>query len=569
MPRLNFVRFLVSALFASIISITVSSVATASAVRTVVEVDRPVVLAGEDRPVYILVRFHVPEQMATEDKVRPPLNIALVLDRSGSMEAAGKLPYLKAAAKTILGRMTPRDRLAIIEYDDRVTVAWPSAPVEAPELIARVIDALEPRGNTDLVGGMLAGVAQVQATFRESSVNRVLLLSDGLANEGVTNPAEIRKLVRNAKKNGVPVTTLGLGLEYDEDLMQDIAEYSGGAYYYIENPKQSASVFQREISTLFRTAARDVDIRFTPGDMVKGIQVFGYASRTDGGATVVEFSDFHSGEQRTLVMRLELKGGGAGPASLGVLDFSYDDVAGGKGRDNARVIFECHNGCFTQAVFQPVLDQVTRYDGNSIGFQLGDRFRERDILVEEDMSIGAGQCGAVVKVRVPLVAEKQPGVNIGFAVAHVPQGLVPGRRHKLDGNASLCRPQVPEINDQAVRLALRVGELERNAIGAIGDGYLFRNARGKCRKTERQSDHQGCDQTQTGLAKQRLGYEHRLTVLPIIRAPNFMPDQSTHSGSNKKTPNWRILHLLVGEWKNDNSTRNSLCFTFAYSAYGT
>ncbi|MBL6929009.1 MAG: VWA domain-containing protein [Rhodospirillales bacterium] len=326
MPRLNVFRYLISAFFISIFAVTGAS---AAAVRTEVEVDRPVVLAGEDIPVYVLVRFEVPEQSAAVDKERPPLNIALVLDRSGSMEAAGKLPYLKAAAKTMLGRMTPRDRLAIIEYDDRVTVAWPSAPVESPALIAKVIDALEPRGNTDLVGGMLAGVAQVHGNFKEASINRVLLLSDGLANEGVTNPAEIRKLVRQAKKKGVPVTTLGLGLEYDEDLMQDIAEYSGGAYYYIENPKQSVSVFQREISTLFKTAARDVDIRFTPGELVKGVQVFGYASRTDGGATVVEFSDFHSGEQRTLVMRLELKGGGAGPASLGVLDFSYDDVAGG------------------------------------------------------------------------------------------------------------------------------------------------------------------------------------------------------------------------------------------------
>ncbi len=157
----------------------------------------------------------------------------------------------------------------------------------------------------------------------------MLLLSDGLANRGVTNRFEIRKLVRRAKKQGVPVTTLGLGLKYDEDLMQDIALNSGGAYYYIEDPTEMASIFQRELSTLFRTAARDVEIRFIPGEMVTGVQVFGYVTRSEGGTTVVEFPDFYTGEERTLVLRLELKRGGVGPVGLGVLRLTYDNVSDG------------------------------------------------------------------------------------------------------------------------------------------------------------------------------------------------------------------------------------------------
>ena len=306
-----------------------ATAATPPAVATSIEIDRPVVLAGDLHPIYVLVRFAAPEPDTAPDRQRPPLNIALVLDRSGSMEEAGKLPYLKKAAKAILGRMSPRDFLAVVEYDDKVTVAWPSSPVESPELVARVIDALTPRDSTDLVAGMMEGVAQVRASLGESTVNRVLLLSDGLANHGVTDPVEIRGLVRRARDQGVPVTTLGLGLEYDEDLMQDIASNSGGAYYYIENPTQTAAIFQRELSTLFRTTARDVDLRFVPGEVVKAVQVFGYASRREDGATVVEFPDFHAGEQRSLVLRLEINPGGAGPARLGVLRFDYENVGDG------------------------------------------------------------------------------------------------------------------------------------------------------------------------------------------------------------------------------------------------
>ena len=303
--------------------------AYAKGVATAIEIDRPVIFAGDVRPVYVLVRFQVPETPVGPSEERPPLNLALVLDRSGSMKEAGKLPYLKQAAKSILGRMTPRDRLAIVEYNEEVAVAWPSAPVESPALLAKVIDDLEARGATDLVAGMLAGVSQVAENYRESMVNRVLLLSDGLANRGVTHPLEILELVRQARGRGVPVTTLGLGLQYDEDLMQAIAENSGGAYYYIEDPAETASIFQRELTTLVATAVRDVDFRFIPGDSVRAVQVFGHVTRSDGGATVVELPDLYGGERRTLVMRLELEQDGEESIRLGEIRLAYENVADG------------------------------------------------------------------------------------------------------------------------------------------------------------------------------------------------------------------------------------------------
>jgi len=299
------------------------------AVMTTVEIDRPVLLAGDGKPVYVLVRFKVAEVSPEAGKDRRPVNIALALDRSGSMADQGKIEYLKKAAMAVVERLGPKDRLAVVEYDDQVTVAWPSAPVEAPALIKKVIDDLTPRNMTDLTAGMMEGVAQVRKHLRADAVNRVFLLSDGLANRGVTNPREIRKLVRKAKTQGVPVTTLGLGLEYNEDLMQDIADNSGGNYHYIEGPSQMAGIFQRELSELFQIAARNVDFRFTPGRIVRDFQIFGYTTRNEGGATVVELPDFHTGETRSVVIRLALKEAGAGPLRLGDITFSYEDAEAG------------------------------------------------------------------------------------------------------------------------------------------------------------------------------------------------------------------------------------------------
>ena len=317
-------------LLAGLIFTPLGYAAAKPAVDTTIDLDRGAIKAGDGGVVYVLVRLRVPETPVDQSKPRPPLNIALVLDRSGSMAAKGKIKFLKAAAKSVIDRLGGSDRLALVEYDDRITVAWPSSPVEAPDMVKRIVDGLKPRGSTNLAGGMFEGINQVLSHHDEEAVNRVLLLSDGLANAGLTDPLKIRQALMSSELRGVPVTALGLGIDYNEDLMQAIAEHSGGAYYYIESPTQMASVFQRELSSLFRTAASDLEFRFAPGPAIAGIQVFGYASRTQGGATIVDLPALYSGESRSIVLRLDVKSQNPGRIALGQMVLAYKDVASGE-----------------------------------------------------------------------------------------------------------------------------------------------------------------------------------------------------------------------------------------------
>ena len=302
-------------------------------VKPIVEIDHPVVMADKEVTVYVLVQFRVEKLKEDPSKPRPNLNLALVIDRSGSMESKGKLDYARRASHILVDSMKPSDQIAVVEYDDQITLLWPSSPVESPEIIKRLIDTLIPRGRTNLTGGMMKGVDEVLGNLDKEYLNRVLLLSDGLANEGVTDPSEIKRLVREARRRGVHISTMGLGADYDEDLMQAIAQNAGGNYYFIETPTQMSRIFQQEMSILFTTVAKEVVVRFLVGGSVKEVDVFGFAFEVSGNEVDVEQEDFYSGETRSLLLRLELEPQKEGNVDLGEFIMTYMDAADKKRKE--------------------------------------------------------------------------------------------------------------------------------------------------------------------------------------------------------------------------------------------
>lgn len=299
--------------------------------------DRPKVVQGYDGPVYVLIDFKAIHR-DMEEGARPDLNLGLVLDRSGSMNGEGKMTFLKRAADLAVDQLQASDHLSVVEYDDQISVLWPSGPLENPSQVKSLIAGLSPRGSTNLTGGMMKGVSEVARSLDrldsdDNVVSRVLLLSDGLANQGVTNPREIANLVREAKANGVRISTLGLGRDYDEDLMQLIAENGGGHYYYIENPQQIGRIFQEELRTLFQTVARDAKIRLETSKDVDGVEIVSFGDRALVSGGEVDLGDFYSEEERTLVLRIDPDDDAfdqRGTVDLGDISFSYLDVESGK-----------------------------------------------------------------------------------------------------------------------------------------------------------------------------------------------------------------------------------------------
>ncbi len=197
---------------------------------------------------------------------RTPVNVAIVLDRSGSMSGA-KLAQAKEAAIMALDRLGPEDVVSVIAYSHVVDVIAPAMPLSERDRIEARIRAFQADGRTALYAGVKAGIAQLREYLDLTRVNRLILLSDGIANVGPSSPEALATLGREAAQEGIAITTIGLGLGYNEDLMTRLAYASDGNHSFVEHPDDLVDIFNKEFGDVLSVVAQQVEIiiTFRPG----------------------------------------------------------------------------------------------------------------------------------------------------------------------------------------------------------------------------------------------------------------------------------------------------------------
>ena len=273
---------------------------------------------------YLLLSITAP---ATESKHRQPMNLAVVLDRSGSMADQSKIEYAKKAVRTLIEQLQNDDIFSFVIYDDVVEVVREAKPVRDKRELLCILDEVFPRGATNLGGGLAEGLRQVERHRDKEYLNRVILLSDGLANRGVTDPHELQRMVQRYRGKSVSVTTMGVGLDYNENLMVRLSESGGGNYYFIESPQSLASIFRKELTSLSCVVAQNASIELQLGEGVRLRDVIGCEHRGEGKEVVIQIGDIYSNEQRELTVELEIpEGTGTLNVTKGVL--KYDGKRG-------------------------------------------------------------------------------------------------------------------------------------------------------------------------------------------------------------------------------------------------
>lgn len=259
---------------------------------------------------------------------RRPLNLSVVLDRSGSMAGEGKIDYAKRALNTLIDQLSGEDILSIVIYDDRVDVLREASPVRDKWELKRLIESVSPRGSTNLGGGMIEGFRQVEHNVSREYVNRVILLSDGLANQGITDPRELNRIARRYRAKSIVLTTMGVGLDYNENLMVGLAESGGGNYYFIESANSLASILRREFNMMSSIVAQNAVIEMTLGRGVRVNDVIGCEFRPERERYVIPVGDLYSNDRREFTVELQIPpGSGSITVATGTLRYETRYVA--------------------------------------------------------------------------------------------------------------------------------------------------------------------------------------------------------------------------------------------------
>ncbi|MEO1525101.1 MAG: VWA domain-containing protein [Planctomycetota bacterium] len=271
-----------------------------------VGISDPVMMSGEKATNYVrisLTGFEVPSVAE-----RPPVNTAIVIDKSGSM-GGQKIVQARNAAIEAVRMLRDDDIVSVILYADSAEVLIPATKATDRESIIEKIRSVQAQGSTALFAGVSKGAAEVRKFIDSESVNRVILLSDGQANVGPKSPRELERLGASLVKEGISVSTLGLGLGYNEDLMSRLASAGSGNHMFVEQADNLVSVFQKEFNDLMSVVASDFSIQVEIGKGIRPVRVLNTKADISGQTISIPLAQLYSRQQRYFVVEVEVDQG--------------------------------------------------------------------------------------------------------------------------------------------------------------------------------------------------------------------------------------------------------------------
>ncbi|MFQ5890879.1 MAG: VWA domain-containing protein [Gemmatimonadota bacterium] len=316
---------------------------------------KPALVAGRESTTYFLIRIEPPAPEPRAERRR--LNLGIVLDRSGSM-AGDKLVRAKEAVAFALRNMAPDDLVSLTIYDDRVRMLVPALPVsEAAARILALLPGIDAGRTTALYDAWVQGSIAVSRRLDPERLNRVLLISDGLANVGVIDPETIVTRVRELFSSGVSTSTIGIGSDFNEDLMIPMAVSGGGVGWFVESPADLKRIFEAELAGLAALYSDKGALRIEPRR--PGTKVVEILNDLPSGPEGWRIGDLNHGQPLEIVARVAAHGGEPGQP-LDLFDVRLWLELPGQGRIELQQLARVTGGEAERVAAMPVHPDVDR-----------------------------------------------------------------------------------------------------------------------------------------------------------------------------------------------------------------
>lgn len=258
---------------------------------------------GEARESFVFVSIDAPADRRLEE--RPPIDVGIVIDRSGSMKGS-RLRNAVAAARGMVERLGPDDRISLVAYDGRAELLLPSTRVGSLDRLGfdRTLARLRHGGNTCLSCGLELAMAQLRG---RDGLGRVLLLSDGQANRGLTTPDQLRSLGDMARGEQLAIASIGVDVDYDERTMFAVSEASNGEHYFVEDPRGLSAVFEQERVAMAGTVADEASVDVTLAAGVELLEVVDRPHQRRGETIALSLGSFAGGDAKTVLLRVRVR----------------------------------------------------------------------------------------------------------------------------------------------------------------------------------------------------------------------------------------------------------------------
>lgn len=401
------------------------------------ELDREILPANAAQRAVVKITLDAPKaSWATE---RPPINLAIALDRSGSM-AGAKLEKAKEAAIEVLRRLNARDRFALVVYDSDVETIVPSQSAGNTEWIIPRIREINSRGSTALFSGVSQAAAEIRKNLSGDYIHRVILLSDGQANVGPRSADDLGRLGAAFFKEHIAVTTVGVGTDYNEDLMTRLAQNSDGNTYFVEESRELPRIFAAELGDVLSVVARQVRIEIDFVNGARPLRIIGRDGRVSGKRVELSLNQLYGGQEKYVLVEVDLAPGRPHDV-LRIVEArcTYENADGGR-TDTARAYADARFSAVEEEVIRSVnvtvqndliLNTIAEAKDEAIRLtDKGDKKQAADLLrnkadeiakrtVTYKINLSADQQAAITSMPVAAVTIEREGMSKGTRKAYM------------------------------------------------------------------------------------------------------------------------------------------------------